>query len=64
MSGILGSASEYEVRMQEWPSLSLDVIIPDERELPHLIGTDFRDVHCRTVRADSNAMRIAESLKQ
>lgn len=55
-------ASEYEVRIQGWPSLQLD-IIADERELPHLVGTDFCHVDGRTIRADRDAMRIAEFLK-
>jgi hypothetical protein len=49
--------------VQEWLSLRLD-ILADERELPHLVRTDFRHVDCRTVRADRDAMRVAESLKQ
>lgn len=64
MSGRVGFVSECEVRIQGWPSLCLDVVIADKRELPHLVGTDFRDVYCRTVRADRDAVRIAESLKQ
>jgi hypothetical protein len=58
------SHDKCEVRIPGWPLQLLHAFAADKRELPHLIGADLRDVHCRTVGADCDAVRVAEPLKQ
>jgi hypothetical protein len=57
-------SSGYEVRILRWPSHLLHAFAAGKRELPHIVGADLRDVHCRTIGAYCNAVRVVEPLKQ